>query len=167
MKKLTLLLATLVVANSFGENPNSNRNANANQNLNNNNYSNFFEYERNTQRKVDVDFNNFKEKVQIVNISELEGKTFIIQGKAYIIPQRNVIYIGTVNYEGRIDLEKVLKFQTLDDNCITIDGGKTCFTVRSSNMLPELIRVSDGKTISTGYWKNKEFHEFLLKWKNK
>ena len=162
MKKLSLILLTLTAFNMFGQN-----NPNSNRKKNNKDYSNFFEYERNTQRKVDVDFNNFKEKVQIVNISELEGKTFIIQGKAYIIPQRNVIYIGTVNYEGRIDLEKVLKFQTLDDNCITIDGGKTCFTVRSSNMLPELIRVSDGKTISTGYWKNKEFHEFLLKWKNK
>ena len=162
MKKLSLILLTLTAFNMFGQN-----NPNSNRKMNNKDYFNFFEYERNTQRKVDVDFNNFKEKVQIVNISELEGKTFIIQGKAYIIPQRNVIYIGTVNYEGRIDLEKVLKFQTLDDNCITIDGGKTCFTVRSSNMLPELIRVSDGKTISTGYWKNKEFHEFLLKWKNK
>lgn len=162
MKKLTLILLTLTAFNMFGQN-----NPNSNRKTNNKDYSNFFEYERNTQRKVDVDFNNFKEKVQIVNISELEGKTFIIQGKAYIIPQRNVIYIGTVNSEGRIDLEKVLKFKTLDDNCITIDGGKTCFTVRSSNMLPELIRVSDGKTISTGYWKNKEFHEFLIKWKNK
>ena len=162
MKKLTLILLTLTAFNMFGQN-----NPNSNRKTNNKDYSNFFEYERNTQRKVDVDFNNFKEKVQIVNISELEGKTFIIQGKAYIIPQRNVIYIGTVNSEGRIDLEKVLKFKTLDNNCITIDGGKTCFTVRSSNMLPELIRVSDGKTISTGYWKNKEFHEFLLKWKNK
>ena len=162
MKKLTLILLTLTAFNMFGQN-----NPNSNRKTNNKDYSNFFEYERNTQRKVDVDFNNFKEKVQIVNISELEGKTFIIQGKAYIIPQRNVIYIGTVNSEGRIDLEKVLKFKTLDDNCITIDGGKTCFTVRSSNMLPELIRVSDGKTISTGYWKNKEFHEVLIKWKNK
>ena len=162
MKKLTLILLTLTAFNMFGQN-----NPNSNRKTNNKDYSNFFEYERNTQRKVDVDFNNFKEKVQIVNISELEGKTFIIQGKAYIIPQRNVIYIGTVNSEGRIDLEKVLKFKTLDNNCITIDGGKTCFTVRSSNMLPELIRVSDGKTISTGYWKNKEFHEFLIKWKNK
>lgn len=161
MKKITLLLATLVVANIFGENPNSNRKTN------NNDYSKFFEYERNTQSKVDdLDFNNFKEKVQIVNISEVIGKTFIIQGKAYIIPQKDILYVGRVNSQGRIDLEKELKFKTLDDNCITIDRGKTCFTVRSSTMLPELIRVSDGKTISTGYWKNKEFHNFLLNWKN-
>lgn len=162
MKKRTLLLATLVITNIFGENPNSNRKEN------NNDYSNFFEYEINTQRKVDdIEFNNFKEKVQIVNISELEGKTFIIQGKAYIIPEKNLLYIGRVNSEGRIDLEKEIKFQKLDDNCLSIDKGKTCFTIRSKTMLPELIRVSDGKTISTGYWKNKEFHEFLLKWKNK
>ena len=162
MKKITLLLAILLIANTFGENSNSNRKKN------NNDYSKVFEYERNTQKKLeDIDYNNFKEKVQIVNISELEGKTFIIQGKAYIIPEKNLLYVGRVNSQGRIDLEKELKFKKLDDNCITIDGGKTCFTVRSSTMLPELIRVSDGKTISTGYWKNKEFHEFLLKWKNK
>lgn len=162
MKKRTLLLATLVITNIFGENPNSNRKEN------NNDYSNFFEYERNTQKKLaDIDYNNFKEKVQIVNISELEGKTFIIQGKAYIIPEKNLLYIGRVNSEGRIDLEKEIKFQKLDDNCLSIDKGKTCFTIRSKTMLPELIRVSDGKTINTGYWKNKEFHEFLLKWKNK
>ena len=161
MIRLSLVLLTLVVVSMFGQNlnPNSNRN---------NDYSNFFEYERNTQRKVDdIDFGNFKEKVQIVNISELEGKTFIIQAKAYIIPKKNTLYVGRLNSEGRIDLEKELKFKKLDDNCISVDNGNTCFTIRSKTMLPELIRVSDGKTISIGYWKNKEFHEFLLKWKNK
>ena len=68
--------------------------------------------------------------------------------------------IGKVNSEGRIDTERKVKFQKLDDNCISEDNGNTCFTIRSKTMLPELIRVSDGKTISIGYWKNKEFHEF-------
>ena len=163
MKKLSLILLILTAFNMFGQN-----NPNSNRKTNNKDYSNFFEYERNTQKKLaDIDYNNFKEKVQIVNISELEEKTFIIQGKAYIIPEKNLLYMGRVNSEGRINLEKEIKFQKLDDNCVSIDKGKTCFTIRSKTMLPELIRVSDGKTISTGYWKNKEFHEFLLKWKNK
>ena len=100
-------------------------------------------------------------------MSEVLEKTFIIEGKAYILLENNIMLIGRVNSEGRINLEKEIKFQKLDDNCVSIDKGKTCFTIRSKTMLPELIRVSDGKTISTGYWKNKEFHEFLLKWKNK
>jgi hypothetical protein len=163
MKKLSFLLVTLVAVNMFGQkNPNSNRKTNSNE------YSNFFEYEKNTQRKVDnIDVSNFKEKVQIVNIAETLGKTFIIEGKAYILLQDNIMLIGKVNSEGRIDTERKVKFQKLDDNCISEDNGNTCFTIRSKTMLPELIRVSDGKTISIGYWKNKEFHEFLLKWKNK
>lgn len=161
MIRLSLVLLTLVVVSMFGQNsnPNSNRN---------NDYSNFFEYERNTQRKVDdIDFGNFKEKVQIVNISELIGKTFILEGKAYIIPKKNILYVGRVNSEGRIDLEKELKFKKLDDNCISVDNGNTCFTIRSKTMLPERIKVSNGKTISVGKWKNPKFYEFLLKWKNK
>ena len=145
-KNLSLVLMVLAV-NSFGVNPSTNS-------------RNTGSYEKNNRNKrgdIDIDIYNIKEKVQIVNISELEGKTFIIEGKAYIIPQNNILYVGRVNSQGRIDL----------DNCITVDRGKTCFTVRSSNMLPELIRVSDGKTISTGYWKNKEFHNFLLNWKGK
>lgn len=163
MKKLSFLLVTLVAVNMFGQkNPNSNRKTNSNE------YSNFFEYEKNTQRKVDnIDVSNFKEKVQIVNIAETLGKTFIIEGKAYILLQDNIMLIGKVNSEGRIDTERKVKFQKLDDNCISEDNGNTCFTIRSKTMLPEPIRVSDGKTISIGYWKNKEFHEFLLKWKNK
>ena len=163
MKKLSFLLVTLVAVNMFGQkNPNSNRKTNSNE------YSNFFEYEKNTQRKVDnIDVSNFKEKVQIVNIAETLGKTFIIEGKAYILLQDNIMLIGKVNSEGRIDTERKVKFQKLDDNCISEDNGNTCFTIRSKTMLPELIRVSDGKTMSIGYWKNKEFHEFLLKWKNK
>ena len=163
MKKLSFLLVTLVAVNMFGQkNPNSNRKTNSNE------YSNFFEYEKNTQRKVDnIDVSNFKEKVQIVNIAETLGKTFIIEGKAYILLQDNIMFIGKVNSEGRIDTERKVKFQKLDDNCISEDNGNTCFAIRSKTMLPELIRVSDGKTISIGYWKNKEFHEFLLKWKNK
>ena len=163
MKKLSFLLVTLVAVNMFGQkNPNSNRKTNSNE------YSNFFEYEKNTQRKVDnIDVSNFKEKVQIVNIAETLGKTFIIEGKAYILLQDNIMLIGKINSEGRIDTERKVKFQKLDDNCISEDNGNTCFTIRSKTMFPELIRVSDGKTISTGYWKNKEFHEFLIKWKNK
>lgn len=162
MKKITLVLAILVIANTFGENPNSNRKKK------NNDYSNFFEYERNTQKKVDdVDFNNFKEKVQIVNIAETLGKTFIIEGKAYILLQDNIILIGKVNDNGTIDLEKKIKFQKLDDNCISVDNGNTCFTIRSKTMLPERIKVSNGKTISVGKWKNPKFHEFLMKWKGK
>lgn len=153
-KNLSLVLMVLAV-NSFGVNPSTNS-------RNTGSYG-----KNNRSKRVEIDIYNIKEKVQIVNISELEGKTFIIEGKAYIIPQNNILYVGRVNSQGRIDLEKELKFKKLDDNCITVDRGKTCFTVRSSNMLPELIRVSDGKTISTGYWKNKEFHNFLLNWKGK
>ena len=167
MKKLSFVLATVLVINGFGQNPNSNRNANLTQNPNNNNYSNFFEYERNTQRKVDIDFSSFKEKVQIVNISELKGKTFIIEGKAYILLQDNIMLIGKVNAEDTIDLEKKLNFKILDDNCISIDKGKTCFTVRSSTMLPERINVSNGKKIAVGYWKDSNFHNFLMKWQDK
>ena len=155
MKKILSLVLMALAVNSFGVNPSSNS-------------RNTGSYEKNNwSKRGDIDIYNIKEKVQIVNMSEVLEKTFIIEGKAYIIPKKNVLYIGTVNSQGTIDLEKELKFKKLDDNCISIDSGKTCFTVRSSTMLPELIRVSDGKTISTGYWKNKEFHEFLLKWKNK
>ena len=153
-KNLSLILMVLAV-NSFGVNPSTNS-------------RNTGSYEKNNRSKRgDIDIYNIKEKVQIVNISEVLEKTFIIEGKAYILLENNIMLIGRVNSEGRIDLEKELKFKKLDDNCITVDRGKTCFTVRSSTMLPELIRVSDGKTISTGYWKNKEFHDFLLNWKGK
>ena len=163
MKKLSFLLVTLVAVNMFGQkNPNSNRKTNSNE------YSNFFEYEKNTQRKVDnIDVSNFKEKVQIVNIAETLGKTFIIEGKAYILLQDNMMLIGKVNSEGRIDTEKKVKFEKLDDNCISEDNGNTCFTIRSKTMLPERIKVSNGKTISVGKWKNPKFHEFLMKWKGK
>lgn len=165
MKKLSFVLATLVVIiNGLGQNPSSNRNAS--QNPNNNNYSNFFEYERETQRKVD-DIDTFIEKVQTVNMSELIGKTFIFNNKAYIIPRKDILYIGKVNNNGTIDLEKEIKFKKLDDNCISIDRGETCFTIRSSTMLPEVIRVSDGKTLEIGHWKDPSFHKFLLKWKGK
>lgn len=155
MRKILSLVLVVLAVNSFGVNPSTNS-------QNTGSYG-----KNNRSNRVEIDIYNIKEKVQIVNISELEGKTFIIEGKAYIIPQNNILYVGRVNSQGRIDLEKELKFKKLDDNCITVDRGKTCFTVRSSNMLPELIRVSDGKTISTGYWKNKEFHNFLLNWKGK
>ena len=155
MRKILSLVLVVLAVNSFGVNPSTNS-------QNTGSYG-----QNNRSKRVEIDIYNIKEKVQIVNISELEGKTFIIEGKAYIIPQNNILYVGRVNSQGRIDLEKELKFKKLDDNCITVDRGKTCFTVRSSNMLPELIRVSDGKTISTGYWKNKEFHNFLLNWKGK
>lgn len=154
MRKILSLVLVVLAVNSFGINPSSNS-------QNTGSYG-----KNNRSKRGEIDIYNIKEKVQIVNISELEGKTFIIEGKAYIIPQNNILYVGRVNSQGRIDLEKELKFKKLDDNCITVDRGKTCFTVRSSTMLPELIRVSDGKTISTGYWKNKKFHNFLLNWKN-
>ena len=147
-KNLSLVLMVLAV-NSFGVNPSTNS-------------RNTGSYGKNNRSKR---IYNIKEKVQIVNISEVLEKTFIIEGKAYIIPQKNILYVGRVNSQGRINLEKELEFKKLDDNCITVDRGETCFTVRSSTMLPELIRVSDGKTIGTGYWKNKEFHNFLLNWK--
>lgn len=108
----------------------------------------------------------FVEKVQIVNMAEVLGQTFIIEGKAYIIVEGNMLYKGHVNSQGRIDLEEKLLFKKMDDNCITVDGS-TCFTVRSSTMLPERIRVSDGKTIAVGKRKNPKFHKFLMEWKNK
>ena len=156
MRKILSLVLVVLAVNSFGINPYPSSNSQNTGSYGKNNRS----------KRGEIDIYNIKEKVQIVNISELEEKTFIIKGKAYIIPQKNILYVGRVNSQGRIDLEKELKFKKLDDNCITVDRGKTCFTVRSSTMLPELIRVSDGKTISTGYWKNKEFHDFLLNWKN-
>ena len=165
MKKLSFVLATLVVIiNGLGQNPSSNRNAS--QNPNNNNYSNFFEYERETKRKVD-DIDTFIEKVQTVNMSELIGKTFIFNNKAYIIPRKDILYIGKVNNNGTIDLEKEIKFKKLDDNCVSMDRGETCFTIRSRTMLPEVIRVSDGKTLEIGHWKDPSFHKFLLKWRGK
>lgn len=155
MKKILSLVLMALAVNSFGVNPSSNS-------------RNTGSYEKNNwSKRGDIDIYNIKEKVQIVNMSEVLEKTFIIEGKAYILLENNIMLIGRVNSEGRINLEKEIKFQKLDDNCVSIDKGKTCFTIRSKTMLPELIRVSDGKTISTGYWKNKEFHEFLLKWKNK
>lgn len=164
MIRLSLVILTLTAVNMFGQNnPNSNRKTNLNVD-----YSSFFEYERNTQKKVeDIDFGNFKEKVQIVNIAETLGKTFIIEGKAYILLQDNVMLIGKVNSEGRIDTERKVKFEKLDDNCISEDNGNICFTIRSKTMLPERIKVSNGKTISVGKWKDPKFYEFLLKWKNK
>lgn len=155
MRKILSLVLVVLAVNSFGINPSSNSQNTGSYGKNN----------RSKRGKIDI--YNIKEKVQIVNISEVLEKTFIIEGKAYILLENNIMLIGRVNSQGRIDLEKELKFKKLDDNCITVDRGKTCFTVRSSTMLPELIRVSDGKTISTGYWKNKEFHDFLLNWKGK
>lgn len=166
MKKLSFVLAISLVINGFGQNPNSNRNLTQNPN-NNNYYSNFFEYERDTQRKVDADYSNYKEKVQTVNMSELIGKTFIFNNKAYIIPRKDILYIGKVNNNGTIDLEKEIKFKKLDDNCISLNNGKTCFTIRSKTMLPEIIDPKTGRTLSIGKWKDEKFHQFLLKWKDK
>ena len=125
-------------------------------------------YEKNNRSKRgEIDIYNIKEKVQIVNISEVLEKTFIIEGKAYILLENNIMLIGKVNSEGRIDTERKVKFVVLDDNCITIDSGKTCYIIRSKTMLPEIIHVYSGKTISVGKWKNPKFHEFLLNWKGK
>ena len=163
MKKLRLVLLTLTAVNMFGQN-----NPNSNKKESDNNYSKFFEYERNTQKILNnIDLNNIKEKVQIVNIAETLGKTFIIEGKAYILLQDNIMLIGKVNSEGKIDTERKVKFEKLDDNCISEDNGNTCFTIRSKTMLPERIKVSNGKTIAVGYWKDSNFHNFLMKWKDK
>ena len=168
MKKIFFLITittVLISANNIhGKNPKSNWNNVPNSN----NYSKFFEYEKNTQRKLqDIEFNNFKEKVQIVNMAELIGKTFIFNNKAYIIPRKDILYIGKVNNNGTIDLEKKIKFKKLDDNCISLNNGKTCFTIRSKTMLPEIIDPKTGRTLSIGKWKDEKFHQFLLKWKDK
>ena len=153
-KNLSLILMVLAV-NSFGVNPSTNS-------------RNTGSYEKNNRSKRgEIDIYNIKEKVQIVNISEVLEKTFIIQQKAYILLENNIMLIGKVNSEGRIDTEREVKFDILDDNCITIDSGKTCYMIRSKTMLPEIINVYTGKTISVGKWKNPKFHEFLLNWKGK
>lgn len=163
MKKLRLVLLTLTAVNMFGQN-----NPNSNKKESDNNYSKFFEYSFHTQKILNnIDLNNIKEKVQIVNIAETLGKTFIIEGKAYILLQDNIMLIGKVNSEGKIDTERKVKFEKLDDNCISEDNGNTCFTIRSKTMLPERIKVSNGKTIAVGYWKDSNFHNFLMKWKDK
>ena len=155
MRKILSLVLVVLAVNSFGVNQlNNSRNTGS--------------YEKNNRSKrADIDIYNIKEKVQIVNISEVLEKTFIIEGKAYILLENNIMLIGKVNSEGRIDTERKVRFDILDDNCITIDSGKTCYMIRSKTMLPEIINVYSGKTISVGKWKNPKFHEFLLNWKGK
>ena len=155
MRKILSLVLVVLAVNSFGVNQlNNSRNTGS--------------YEKNNRSKrADIDIYNIKEKVQIVNISEVLEKTFIIEGKAYILLENNIVLIGKVNSEGRIDTERKVRFDILDDNCITIDSGKTCYMIRSKTMLPEIINVYSGKTISVGKWKNPKFHEFLLNWKGK
>ena len=157
MKKNVLILTVFMVgAIVFGVEPKTNNETNSNSNS-----------KRVEEKEIYPGiYEPFVEKVQIVNMAEVLGQTFIIEGKAYIILEGNVLYKGHVNSEGRIDLEEKLIFKKMDDNCITVDGS-TCFTVRSSTMLPEIIRISDGKTIAVGKWKNPKFHEFLMEWKNK
>ena len=155
MRKILSLVLVVLAVNSFGVNPSSNS-------------QNTRSYEKNNRSKRgDTDIYNIKEKVQIVNISEVLEKTFIIEGKAYILLENNIMLIGRVNSEGRIDTERKVKYVVLDDNCITINSGKTCYIIRSKTMLPEIINVYNGKTISVGKWKNPKFHEFLLNWKGK
>lgn len=155
MRKILSLVLVVLSANSFGINPSSNS-------------QNTGSYEKNNRSKRgEIDIYNIKEKVQIVNISEVLEKTFIIEGKAYILLENNIMLIGKINSEGRIDTERKVRFDILDDNCITIDSGKTCYMIRSKTMLPEIINVYTGKTISVGKWKNPKFHEFLLNWKGK
>ena len=151
MRKILSLVLVVLAVNSFGIDPSSNS-------------QNTGSYGKNNRSKR---IYNIKEKVQIVNISEVLEKTFIIEGKAYILLENNIMLIGRVNSEGRIDAERKVKFDILDDNCITIDSGKTCYMIRSKTMLPEIINVYTGKTISVGKWKNPKFHEFLLNWKGK
>lgn len=178
MKKNVLILTVFMVGGIvFGVEPKTNNETNSNSNSNSttrysDKYSKYFEYEKiNTKRVEEKEiypgiYEPFVEKVQIVNMAEVLGQTFIIEGKAYIVMEGNVLYKGHVNSQGRIDLEEKLLFKKMDDNCITVDGS-TCFTVRSSTMLPERIKISDGKTIEIGKWKNPKFHKFLMEWKNK
>lgn len=154
MRKILSLVLVVLAVNSFGINPYPSSNS-----------QNTGSYGKNNRSKRGV--YNIKEKVQIVNISEVLEKTFIIEGKAYILLENNIMLIGKINSEGRIDAERKVKFDVLDDNCITIDSGKTCYMIRSKTMLPEIINVYTGKTISVGKWKNPKFHEFLLNWKGK
>jgi hypothetical protein len=153
MRKILSLVLVVLAVNSFGIDPNSQNTGSYGKN--------------NRSKRGEIDIYNIKEKVQIVNISEVLEKTFIIEGKAYILLENNIMLIGRVNSEGRIDAERKVKFDILDDNCITIDSGKTCYMIRSKTMLPEIINVYTGKTISVGKWKNPKFHEFLLNWKGK
>jgi hypothetical protein len=157
MKKNVLILTVFMVGGIvFGVEPKTNNETNSNSNS-----------KRVEEKEIYPGiYEPFVEKVQIVNMAEVLGQTFIIEGKAYIVMEGNVLYKGHVNSQGRIDLEEKLLFKKMDDNCITVDG-KTCFTVRSSTMLPEIIRISDGKTIEIGKWKNPKFHKFLMEWKNK
>lgn len=157
MKKNVLILTVFMVGGIvFGVEPKTNNETNSNSNS-----------KRVEEKEIYPGiYEPFVEKVQIVNMAEVLGQTFIIEGKAYIIVEGNMLYKGHVNSQGRIDLEEKLLFKKMDDNCITVDGS-TCFTVRSSTMLPERIRVSDGKTIAVGKWKNPKFHKFLMEWKNK
>ena len=74
MRKILSLVLVVLAVNSFGVNPSTNS-------QNTGSYG-----KNNRSKRVEIDIYNIKEKVQIVNISELEGKTFIIEGKAYIIP---------------------------------------------------------------------------------
>lgn len=157
MKKNVLILTVFMVGGIvFGVEPKTNNETNSNSNS-----------KRVEEKEIYPGiYEPFVEKVQIVNMAEVLGQTFIIEGKAYIIVEGNMLYKGHVNSQGRIDLEEKLSFKKMDDNCITVDGS-TCFTVRSSTMLPEIIRISDGKTIEIGKWKNPKFHKFLMEWKNK
>lgn len=157
MKKNVLILTVFMVGGIvFGVEPKTNNETNSNSNS-----------KRVEEKEIYPGiYEPFVEKVQIVNMAEVLGQTFIIEGKAYIVMEGNVLYKGHVNSQGRIDLEEKLSFKKMDDNCITVDGS-TCFTVRSSTMLPEIIRISDGKTIEIGKWKNPKFHKFLMEWKNK
>lgn len=159
MKKNVLILTVFMVGGIvFGVEPKTNNETNSNSNSNS---------KRVEEKEIYPGiYEPFVEKVQIVNMAEVLGQTFIIEGKAYIIVEGNILYKGHVNSQGRIDLEEKLSFKKMDDNCITVDGS-TCFTVRSSTMLPEIIRISDGKTIEIGKWKNPKFHKFLMEWKNK
>lgn len=152
MRRKVIILTVFMVGLVFGVEPKTNNETNSNSKKVEEIYPGIYE--------------PFVEKVQIVNMAEILGQTFIIEGKAYIILEGNVLYKGHVNSKGRIDLEEKLIFKKMDDNCITVDGS-TCFTIRSSTMMPEKIRITDGKTIAVGKWKNPKFHKFLMEWKNK
>lgn len=171
MKKNILTLTLFMIGGIvFGVEPKTNNETNSNSNSNSTTgysekYSKYFEKVEEKEIYSGI-YEPFVEKVQIVNMAEILGQTFIIEGKAYIIMEGNVLYKGHVNSKGRIDLEEKLLFKKMDDNCITVDGS-TCFTIRSSTMMPERIRIIDGKTIAVGKWKNPKFHNFLMEWKNK
>ena len=78
MRKILSLVLVVLAVNSFGINPYPSSNSQNTGSYGKNNRS----------KRGEIDY-NIKEKVQIVNISEVLEKTFIIQQKAYILLENN------------------------------------------------------------------------------